>query len=512
MKKESNLKLMFLGTGSDVGKSLLVTAFCRILYRRGISVAPFKAQNMALNSFVTMDGKEMGRAQVIQAYASGLQPQSEMNPVLLKPSGGNRIQVIINGEVCCSQDAYMYYKDIDKIRKIVLESFKKLEDKYQAIVLEGAGSAIELNLKKRDIVNIPMALAANAPSILISDIDRGGVFASSIGSVKLLKPRERRIIIGHVINKFRGDVTLFDDGKVIIEKKSRRPVFGIVPYIKSLNIPEEDSVALDRGKKGRIKINSEVRIAIIKLPYISNYTDFDPFELEKSVSLWYATTPDELDDSNVIIIPGTKNTISDLLWIKKTGFEEKIKTLINKGAVVVGICGGYQMMGKYVYDPYNVESDMKEMKGLSLIDVKTTMSTDKTLKRVKAVCGIDGILKGEIVYGYEIHMGVSKIGPEVHPSFKIIERNGEKTNNLDGAVINKGKVWGTYIHGIFENDVFRSKFLKACGRSKSFVFNYNNYLNEQFDKLADNIEKYIDVDRILRLVQKRSGANIVKLN
>ena len=506
--KQSTLKLMFLGSGSDVGKSLLTTAFCRILYRRGISVTPFKAQNMALNSFVTMDGKEMGRAQVIQAYAAGLQPTSEMNPVLLKPSGGNRIQVILNGEVCCSQESFSYYRDIERIRNLVINSFRKLEKQFQAIILEGAGSAIELNLTDRDIVNISMALAVKAPAILVSDIDRGGVFAASIGSIKLLKPKERKIIIGHIINKFRGDIGLFENGKRIIEKRSRKPVFGIIPYIQSLNIPEEDSVALDRGKKGSFKIDSEVRIAVIRLPFISNYTDFDPFEMEENVSLWYAESPEKLNKANVIIIPGTKNTISDLIWMKKSGFEEKIKYLVKRGVTVVGICGGYQIMGDFIYDPYSIESKIKEIKGLSLIGIKTTMSTEKTLKRVKAICQIEGPLKGKVVSGYEIHMGKSKVDVNIEPSFRIVERNGKRVNDIDGAVVNNGKIWGTYIHGLFENDDFRSEFLHMNGRKKIVKFNYHNYLEKQFDRLADTVEEYVDVQRILKLAQRKSGVNL----
>ena len=507
--KQSTFKLMFLGTGSDVGKSLIVTAFCRILHRKGISVAPFKAQNMALNSFVTMDGREMGRAQVIQAYASGLRPDAKMNPVLLKPSGGNKIQVIVNGEVFKHQESSFYYKNIDEIRRIVFDNFNKLEKEYQAIILEGAGSAVELNLKGRDIVNLPMALGVNAPSVLVSDIDRGGIFASAIGSIKLMGLSERRLVLGHIINKFRGEIKLFEDGREIIERKSRKPVFGIIPFIPSLNIPEEDSVALSRGKKGRIKPGSRVKIAVVRLPYISNYTDFDPFEMEESVSLWYASTPEELDEANVIIIPGTKNTLSDLIWMKQSGFDYKIKALQKKGATVVGICGGYQIMGRYICDPHNVESEIKEAKGLSLLNMITVMSTEKTLKRVKAVCEIEGTMKGEVVQGYEIHMGKSQVEPGVENCFKIIERNGVMANGLDGAVMNNGKIWGTYIHGIFENDSFRYKFLELNGRGRSKKFNYHGYLNQQFDKLADVVEKYVDVNRILKLAQRKNGIKII---
>jgi adenosylcobyric acid synthase len=345
-KKTSPLQIMFLGTGSDVGKSVIAGGFCRILHNRGYRVAPFKAQNMALNSFVTMDGKEMGRAQVFQAKAAGVLPDSDMNPVLLKPAGNNSCQVIVQGKVFGNTSSTGYYGMRERILPKVLESYEKIKEKYDAVILEGAGSTTEINLKENDFVNIRMAAAARAPAVIIADIDRGGVFASVIGTMKLLTAKEKRLVAGFIINKFRGDRSLFTDGVRFIEKKTNRPVFGVLPYFSDIHLPEEDSVALQQGKKGSIKDVEDVRISVIHLPMISNYTDFDPFEMEENVSLVYARKPEELRGSSIIIIPGTKNTIEDLIWLKKNGFEEAIRKHLKDGKALAGICGGYQMLGR----------------------------------------------------------------------------------------------------------------------------------------------------------------------
>ncbi len=496
MKEHFNL--MFLGTGSDSGKSLFTAAFCRIFKRRGISVAPFKAQNMALNSFVTMDGREMGRAQVIQAYAAGLQPDCNMNPVLLKPSGGNNIQVIVRGRVVETTDSRDYYEMIGRIREKVLESYTELSNRYDAIILEGAGSAVELNLKDRDIVNLSMARAVNSPSVLIGDIDRGGIFASLIGSIKLMDARERKLIIGSIVNKFRGDIVLFEDGVRILERKMKRPVFGVMPYLKDLGIPEEDSVPLSKGLKGSYKMDSKVKIAVVRLPFISNYTDFDPFEIEEDVSLVYIDEPDYLDNFDAVIIPGTKSTIQDMLWMKKRGFDEKIRMIAASGRMVIGICGGYQMLGRSIEDPYHVESDVDETEGIGLIDMKTVLTKEKKLTRVRAL-SLLSVFGGNIeVTGYEIHMGVSRLSSRLKPCFKIIEKNGIRTSYYDGAQSMKRNVWGTYIHGLFENDAFRSNMLSRLGISRSSGLNYREYLENQFDRLADSVEENVKVDDIIR--------------
>jgi len=499
-------QLMFLGTGSDVGKSVLAAGFCRILFQKGLSVAPFKAQNMALNSFVTMDGKEMGRAQVIQAYAAGVMPHSDMNPILLKPSGGNVTQIIVQGEPFKNSDARSYYRDIHVLKEKVMESYKRLANSYRAIVLEGAGSTAEMNLKARDVVNISMAMRVGAPAIIVADIDRGGVFASLIGTMRLLSQREKRLIIGFIVNKFRGSRELFNDGIKIIEKKTHRPVFGVVPYFRNIQIPEEDSVALSRGKKGIHRMGSSVHIAVIYLPLISNYTDFDPFEIEKGVSLWYARTPDEIADADIVIIPGTKNTITDLLWLKTQRFISAIQHHVARGKTLIGICGGYQMLGSAVKDPAGVESQQRQVKGLGYLPVETVMGESKTLTRVKAVCNLKTITKYAkqkiIVAGYEIHMGVTKSAATLSPPFMVYEQNSMSCQHDDGAATADERVWGTYLHGIFENDLFRTFLLAQHGRHTKQYLHYKSFLDMQYDNLAALIKENVDVDTILHLAEK----------
>jgi len=507
IKNNTSLRIMFLGTGSDAGKSIIATGFCRILYRMGYKTAPFKAQNMALNSFVTMDGKEMGRAQVTQAYAANIQPDCDMNPILLKPSGNNTTQVIVHGKVFRNLSAKNYYNMKNDLFPEVMESYTNLSKKYNAIVLEGAGSASEINLKDNDIVNIYMAKKIHSPVIIVADIDRGGVFASIIGTMKLFSRKERKLVIGFIINKFRGDKRLFYDGVNFIERKTKRPVFGIIPYFNDICIPEEDSVQLQLGNKGKKSSNALVKIAVIHLPYISNYTDFDPFEIEKGVSLSYIRSPEMIDDSTVVIIPGTKNTIEDLLWLKEKGFKNALKTHIDKGKTLVGICGGYQMLGRWIEDPYHIESNTNKVKGLGFIEISTVLNKQKTLSRVKGVSLIKDLKnhdKSIQVEGYEIHMGKTKMIHGINPSFKIIKDSSFSNEYYDGAVLENGKVWGTYLHGLFENDDFRYRFLEINGRNRSKKINYKKYLDDQYNKLADLIEKNVDVNRILDIAKSSS--------
>jgi adenosylcobyric acid synthase len=507
---------MFLGTGSDAGKSVIAAGFCRILYKRGISVAPFKSQNMALNSFVTMDGKEMGRAQVFQASAAGLLPDADMNPVLLKPSRvfqtqrsqtqGSQTQVILQGKLLVTDTASGYYRMKDLIFKRVLESYGRLSRKYEALVLEGAGSLTEINLKHADIANMEMAMAAGAPVVVVADIDRGGVFASLVGTMKLLTRREKKLVIGFIINKFRGSMDLFYDGLRLIEKLTRRPVFGIVPYFDDIHLPEEDSVALQSGKKGRRMKGAKVRISVISLPHISNYTDFDPFELERDVSIWYSRTPDEIDDASIVILPGTKNTIEDLNWLRERGFFPALRHHVKRGRSLIGICGGYQMLGTAIEDPHGVESSRGHTEGMGFLPVSTILETEKTLSRVSGFCTLDGMNhvgdQNIPVEGYEIHMGKTT-GFETHVCpFTITSRDGNRLEYGDGAVSHGNRVWGTYLHGLFENDLFREQFLSHHGRKGCSKLSYRAFLDEQFDKLADLIERNVDVERILRCARR----------
>jgi adenosylcobyric acid synthase len=501
MKEKPPLQLMFLGTASDVGKSVIAAAFCRILYRKGYAVSPFKAQNMALNSFVTMDGKEMGRAQVFQAYAAGVLPDVDMNPVLLKPASGTRTQVIVHGKVQKSSTAQEYYSMQHRVVPAIMESFRRLRERFDAIILEGAGSLSELNLKKNDVVNLPMAQAAGSPVVIVADIDRGGVFASCVGSMNLLTRREKKLVIGFIINKFRGDKALFADGVKIIEKLTKKPVFGVVPFFRDIHLQEEDSVALHLGKKGRMKRTASVRIGVIHLPYISNYTDFDPFEAEDDVSLLYTQKPDELEEMSVVIIPGTKNTIEDLLWLRDQGFEQALERHVQSGKTLLGICGGFQMLGKTVEDPSGVETHRPKVKALGYLDVSTVLQQEKTLKQVKAKSLLEGMRKtcGKTieVKGYEIHMGKTSLGTGVSPAFSVQPEGENGAQYGDGAFSASFPVWGTYIHGLFENDDFRAAFLHMHGGKQNERFSYRAYLNEQFDRLADFVSANVDVERII---------------
>jgi adenosylcobyric acid synthase len=552
---------MFLGTGSDVGKSVIAAGFCRILSKRGYRVAPFKAQNMALNSFVTMDGKEMGRAQVFQAAAAGILPESDMNPVLLKPSGDNNVQVIVQGKLYASCSARGYYIMRPDILARVLESYGRLKDRFDAIVLEGAGSAAELNLKNRDIVNMRFAILARAPVVLVGDIERGGIFASLIGTMALLSGAEKRATLGFIVNKFRGDPALFGAGVRIIERKTKRPVFGVVPYIDDLRLPEEDSVALQRKSGGNGEatgyfggaapgvfggaFSEDCRkgllIAVIRLPHIANYTDFDPFELEEGVTLRYVSHPEEAEGCTFIVIPGTKNTIHDLLWLKERGFYGLLKSHVRAGKPLAGICGGFQMLGESIEDPFGVESSRGRVRGLGFLKLRTVLEREKTLARVKGFCRIPGIrgggkgVEGGIeIEGYEIHMGStapknmktrgsdSKNAPGTGaplPAFSIVEENSRQVRRVDGAVSRAGNVWGTYLHGLFENDRFRAALLESLGRRgrspsrgprspgpaprlQSASLNYRAFLETQFDRLAETLERHVEIERILELAER----------
>jgi adenosylcobyric acid synthase len=498
--------LMILGSGSDVGKSIMVAGLCRIFRQEGIRVAPFKAQNMALNSFITPEGGEMGRAQVVQAQAAGLVPHVDMNPILLKPSSDVGSQVIVHGRVFGNYPARDYYQLKPRLVRQVMASYRRLAQAYDLIVLEGAGSAVELNLKQNDLVNFSMAKRAGAAVLLVADIDRGGVFAATIGAFHLLTPSERRMLKGFIINKFRGDAALFDTGITIIEARTKRPVLGVMPYDRDLVLPEEDSVALSRkrlddpeGEDGTIKIG------VVRLPHISNYTDFDPLEQEPGVALRYLDHRDELAGLDLLILPGTKNTISDLLYLKKSGLFGQIQAFARAGGRVVGICGGYQMLGQEVRDPLGVEGDPRTEAGLNLLPVVTTMAGDKTTTQVKAQapdhtgCGM--------LSAYEIHMGISEPRGPGQPAFEIISRNKESLRVADGWVSPDRRVWGTYLHGLFDNDGFRRAFREELRENRSAPatspreLSYKNFQETQLDRLADLLRRHLDIAHIKTMIQ-----------
>ncbi|MBP2032537.1 adenosylcobyric acid synthase [Clostridium algifaecis] len=490
-------KIMIQGTGSSVGKSIIVTALCRIFKQDGYSVAPFKSQNMSLNSYITLDGKEMGRAQVLQAYACGLEPEVYMNPILLKPTSDKKSQIILNGEVYGNASALEYHNMKTKFGDMLKEHFSNLESKFDIVVMEGAGSPAEINLRDRDIVNMGMAEIADAPVVLVGDIDKGGVFASLAGTMLLLRDDERKRVRGTIINKFRGDIEILKPGLSMLEDIIKVPCMGVVPYF-NLKLEDED---------GAISFNSKctakpIDIAVIKLPHISNFTDFDAFKQEDDVSVRFVSSEDELGRPDILIIPGSKNTIDDLIKLRECGLEDSIKEY-SKNGILIGICGGYQMMGTSIKDPYEVESSTLYTYGMGLLNVDTVLEKDKVTSRVKGESKncMDG---NSEVYGYEIHMGSSKYGKGSKSLFSINSKNGEKVSMEDGAVNDKNNIMGTYIHGVFDGINFRQYILNKVRKSKGMCTrkskNYENFRDKELDKLADIVRNNIDMDIIYDIV------------
>ncbi|MBE6063885.1 cobyric acid synthase [Clostridium cochlearium] len=484
-------KIMIQGTGSSVGKSILVTALCRIFKQDGYTVCPYKSQNMALNSYITHDGKEMGRAQVLQAYAAGLEPEAYMNPILLKPTGDKKSQIIFNGEVYGNSTAMEYHNMKTKFGKKLKEQFKDIEEKFDIVVIEGAGSPAEINLRDKDIVNMGFAEMVDAPVLLAGDIDRGGVFASLAGTMLLLTEEEKKRVKGTLINKFRGDIEILKPGLKMLEDIIKRPTVGVVPYLKLQLEDEDGAVEFNRN------INAPIDIAVIKLPRISNFTDFDALKIEEDVSIRYITTKEDFGNPDLLIIPGTKNTIEDLLELRKCGLEDKIKEY-SKTGTVIGICGGYQMLGKTLKDPYKVESDELETEGMGLLNVDTVFEKEKITTRVKAKS------KDTEVYGYEIHMGICTYKEGAKPLFSIYDENGKKVNRQDGAINEKENVMGTYIHGVFDGVEFREKVLnnirKIKGIEEKKAIQYENLREKNLDMLADLVRKNVDMDCIYKIM------------
>ena len=489
---------MIQGTASNAGKSIITAGLCRIFYQDGYSVAPFKAQNMSNNSAVTLEGKEIGRAQALQARACNINPDVRMNPVLLKPSSDKKSQVILNG-LPTGNITVKNWKDFKKkARTVVEENYDSLASEYEVIIIEGAGSPAEVNLKENDIVNMGMARYANAPVIIIGDIDRGGVYASFIGTMVIFEEWERNLVKGFIVNKFRGDETLLKSAHDYLSEYTGKPVLGTVPYIQDLNLPEEDSVSFKDGSYFN-SVNSEqnspsvIKIGIIDLPYISNFTDMDPLIQEQDVEINLIKTPEDLNTKfDCIIIPGSKNTSSDLEWIIKKGFSKKLNIIKETGITIVGICGGFQMMGKLILDPGYVElsreSNKKTIYGLGIIDIETTFYSKKQLAKKELIHTPSGCL----VRGYEIHHGISRL-----KEGKVIIESKE---GLLAASSSNGKVWGTYLHGIFDADEFRHWFLNKLRKDKGIQISnklpsiYD--IDGSLDKLADVLRKSLDIDRI----------------
>lgn len=468
---------MLAGTGSDVGKSILAAAFCRIFKQDGYNPAPFKAQNMALNSYATPEGLEIGRAQAVQAEAAGIPCHTDMNPLLLKPSSDHTSQVVLNGKPIGNKDAYDYWRrgtsEID-FRKEVCDAFDRLVTKYNPIVLEGAGSIAEINLKDRDLVNLSMARHANADVILVGDIDRGGVFASVYGSIALQTPKDRKLIKGIIINKFRGDMRLFEEGRKMLEEICGVPVLGVVPYYKDIYIEEEDSVSLE--KKQRELAEGKVNVAVVLLRHISNFTDFDTLERDPRVNLFYTNNVADISRADIIILPGTKATLDDLLELRRNGCAQAIQHAHRDGKTVVGICGGYQMLGQVVSDPNGIEGTIASLPGLGLLPIHTTMTHEKTTRQVTFQ------FEGQTCQGYEIHQGVS---------------------NTNETIMQTDHCIGTYIHGFLDNVPVIEHLLKqhqTANNHPQIAISHAAFKEEQYDKLAAHVRKYVDVDKLYQIL------------
>lgn len=477
--------IMFVGTASDVGKSVICAGFCRIFKQDGYHPAPFKAQNMSLNSYVTPEGLELGRAQAVQAEAAGIPCHTDMNPVLLKPTNDQSSQVILNGKSVGNQSAFEYFKTTDRTElfRSVTDAYDRLAARYAPIVMEGAGSISELNLKKRDITNLRMAMHAGAATYLIGDIDRGGIFASVYGTIALLTPEEKQCIKGIIINKFRGDARLFDDGKQMLETLTGIPVVGVLPFFRDIHIEEEDSVSLQ--KKHDSSTLGKMNIAVILLKRLSNFTDFDRLENDPRVHLFYTNRPEEIKKADIIIIPGSKNTLDDLLTIKNNGMAKAIQEASKDGKTIIGICGGYQMMGAVVEDPDHVEGDIEALPGLGLLPTKTVLKSVKTTLQQQ----FRYLDKQEVCCGYEIHMGETTSDS---PSPLTRLENG----TTDGYFLNE-KCWGSYLHGILDNEIVIEDILAPFHLEKNTEpFDIRQFKEQQYDLLADLIRQHVDMEKI----------------
>lgn len=502
--------LMVQGTSSSAGKSLLVTALCRIFARQGVRVAPFKAQNMSNNAAVCPDGAEIGRAQATQAAAAGLEPTADMNPILLKPEADSRSQVVVRGKAWRTLPAGRYYERKSELWSVVTAALDRLRSAYELVIIEGAGSPAELNLRAGDIVNMAVARHARAPVLLVGDIDRGGIFAQLLGTLWLLTPEEQALLRGFVVNKFRGDLDLFVDGVRILEERGDVPVLGVVPFLHDIAIPEEDAVALEQPSAAPRSFGAaqdgspaaEVDIAVVRLPRISNFDDFDPLAAEPGVRVRYVSSLQSLGRPDAVILPGTKSTIADLTWLWQQGLAEGIQQLARDGAAVVGICGGYQMLGRVVRDPDHVESSADEARGLGLLPAETVFTREKATHQAKArVLGGPGwlaTLAGERVAGYEIHMGRTTGGQRW---LEITARSGAPISLKGGAVGHDGRVWGCYLHGLFENDALRRAWLSDLGwQHRSAQAPQPNDLQAAFDRLADAVEAALDMEQLKVIV------------
>ena len=497
--------IMIQGTMSNAGKSLLAAGLCRIFHQDGYRVAPFKSQNMALNSYITEEGLEMGRAQVMQAAAAGIRPSVLMNPILLKPTNDVGSQVIVNGEVLGNMNARDYFKYKHKLIPDIMKAYNTLAAENDIIVIEGAGSPAEINLKQEDIVNMGMAKMAKAPVLLVGDIDRGGVFAQLIGTVMLLEEDEKAMVKGMIINKFRGDKSILDPGVEMLEQMSHIPVVGVAPYLQ-IEVEDEDSLTERFDSHREVGV---IDIAVIRLPRISNFTDFNPFESMPGVSLRYVKKVSELKNPDMICIPGTKNTMEDLQWMRESGMEAAVLKQAAEGKVIFGICGGYQMLGETLADPEGVEAG-GSMKGMGLLPMDTVFASEKTRTRVSGVFqNVSGDLQelsGTVLEGYEIHMGVSKLR-EGSGTLTSIRDHAATTEQKDDGVYCKN-VYGTYVHGVFDKEEVAKAVIAALGRKKGINtdeitgVDFQEFKETQYDILADALREHLDMKKIYQILEE----------
>ncbi|MEE9656879.1 cobyric acid synthase [Kluyvera ascorbata] len=497
--------IMLQGTASDVGKSMLVAGLCRIFYQDGLRTAPFKSQNMALNSGITPDGKEMGRAQIFQAEAAGIAPDVRMNPILLKPTSDRKAQIVLMGEVATSMDAVSYHDYKPRLREQIMAVYQSLASEFDVLVLEGAGSPAEINLRDRDIVNMGMAEMAQCPVILVADIDRGGVFAAIYGTLALLHEHERARVKGVIINKFRGDVALLHSGIEQIEALTHVPVLGVIPWLE-VDLEDEDGVALQNGKY-RHAGAYEIDVAVVQLPHISNFTDFNALAAQPDVRVRYIRHAEDLSGADLIILPGSKNTLGDLLWLQDSGLAHGILLAQRQGVPVLGICGGYQMLGDTLID--DVESGLGTLPGLGLLNVVTRFAPTKTTTQATATLGdaLPGWLapvSGLPLRGYEIHMGETTPSDDGRALMQLC-KNGQYS--ADGAVSEDGLVLGTYLHGLFDSDEFTRTLVNGLRERKGLAaldgdFHYARYKTQQFDILAASMRQHIDIEKIYTIMRE----------
>ncbi|AVO79681.1 MULTISPECIES: cobyric acid synthase [Klebsiella] len=499
------LAIMLQGTASDVGKSVLVAGLCRIFYQDGLRTAPFKSQNMALNSGITPDGKEMGRAQIFQAEAAGIAPDVRMNPILLKPTSDRQAQVVLMGEVATSMDAVSYHQYKPRLREQILAVYQSLAGEYEALVLEGAGSPAEINLRDRDIVNMGMAEMAQCPVILVADIDRGGVFAAIYGTLALLQPEERARVKGVIINKFRGDVALLRSGIEQIEALTGVPVLGVMPWLE-VDLEDEDGVALQAGKYHRTD-RRDIDIAVVHLPHIANFTDFNALAAQPDVRVRYVRDPQALADADLVILPGSKNTLGDLCWLRESGMAHAVEQVRQRKVPLLGICGGYQMLGETIID--EVESGLGTQPGLGVLKTVTHFAQRKTTTQVQATLEANlpdwlADAAGLRVSGYEIHMGETRREAGCAPLLQL-HKAGQSV--ADGAVSDDGLAFGTYLHGLFDSDAFTRALVNGLRQRKGLApldsaLEYARYKTRQFDLLADAMREHIAIDQIYAIMRQ----------